>query len=173
MSSTIPFVRGNTRCDKWVSYCSQRLCQYGAICWTVRSLTTVHCSSRLAINIYNTTFSMQQFRFPLMKYVYIVVFRYSFFTLSPLDCPVFATYNRDTEDTWCCICNRHTAYLLTYLLSPWSRVLGKLIGSSQEIPRILWNPKDHYRIHKCPPHVPILRHQSSPCPHIQLPKDSF
>jgi hypothetical protein len=53
-----------------------------------------------------------------------------------------------------------TRYLLTYLLthsmeqSPsWE---ANRFSASQEIPSILWNPKVHYRIHKCPPPVPIL-----------------
>jgi hypothetical protein len=57
-----------------------------------------HCTL-LAINIYNTIFSMQKFGFPLMQYVYSVVFHFLFLTLHPLDRPVFATYKRHTEVT--------------------------------------------------------------------------
>ena len=47
-------------------------------------------------------------------------------------------------------------YLLTHSMQHSPSWEANRFSTSQEIPRILWNPKVHYRIHKCPPPVPIL-----------------
>ena len=63
-------------------------------------------------------------------------------------------------------CTTPTRHLLTYVLtyltyslhgaeSAWE---ANLFSASQQIARILWNPKVHSRIHQCPPPVPILSH---------------
>jgi hypothetical protein len=48
-------------------------------------------------------------------------------------------------------------YLLTYSMEQSPSWEANWFEASQKIPRVLWNPKVHYRTHKCPPPVPILR----------------
>jgi len=47
-------------------------------------------------------------------------------------------------------------YLLTYSMVQSPSWEADWFAGSQEIPRILWNPKVHYRTHKRPPPFPVL-----------------
>jgi hypothetical protein len=60
----------------------------------------------------------------------------------PSDVPAYKTEN--------------STYLLIYSMKQGSSWEANRFSASQEILRLLWNPKVHYRIHKCPPRVRIL-----------------
>jgi hypothetical protein len=47
-------------------------------------------------------------------------------------------------------------YLLTYSMEQISSLEANWSAASQEIHRILWDPKVHHRTHKRTPPVPIL-----------------
>ena len=49
-----------------------------------------------------------------------------------------------------------TAITLTHYMQHSPSWEANRFSASQEVPHILWNPKVHYRIHKCPQPVPIL-----------------
>ena len=58
-------------------------------------------------------------------------------------------------------------YLLTYSMEQFTFWEANQFSTSQEIPRILWKPKVHYRIHKCWPPAPY------PQPARSIPYPTF
>jgi len=54
------------------------------------------------------------------------------------------------------IVQQDATYLLTYSMEQSPSWEANWSAASQEIPRILWNPKVHHRTHKRTPPVPIL-----------------
>jgi len=60
---------------------------------------------------------------------------------------------------------------LTNSMQPSPSWESNRFSSSEEIPRILWNRKIHYRIHKTPPPVPIFSQINSV--HVFLPSHLF
>ena len=67
--------------------------------------------------------------------------------------------------------NLISIYLLTYTMEHRPSWEASRFSASQKIPHILWNPKVHYCIHKCPPPDPIQSHLGPvhiPTPHFLM-----
>jgi hypothetical protein len=61
-----------------------------------------------------------------------------------------------TSSVGCLLADVNRTYLLSYSMEQSPSWEANWSAASQEIPRILWNPKVHHRTHKRTPPVPIL-----------------
>jgi hypothetical protein len=52
--------------------------------------------------------------------------------------------------------NHYSVTVLIYSMEQCPSREANRFSASREIPLILWNTKDHYRKHKCPPPISIL-----------------
>jgi len=70
--------------------------------------------------------------------------------------PRFRNQAGKLRNVICKRCPVSNVLLITYFMEQNTSWEAKRFSANQEFPRLLWNSKVHYRIHKCPPPVPIL-----------------